>query len=119
MGIFKKFQSIFHEDWCPKCQIPMDKMQKQLYMLPMMVGHYVSHKDATYYINHLCKVNRKSEIPSGAYACGIISYRCPSCSHGIVRLSIFLPVRDQEKLEEIIDYENGELDEFLRNSNYE
>lgn len=91
----------------------MDEVNRSLYMLPMYVGNYVSHKDANYYKKNLRKVDRKKDIPPGVYACGIISYKCPKCSHRMVKLSIFLPVRDQEKYEDFIYFENGELDDFL------
>ncbi len=114
MGFLKKFRAIFHDDWCSKCQTQMDETFHQLYMLPMMVGHYISHKDANYYKRNLIKVNRKADIPIGTYACGVISYKCPECGHQIVKLSIFLPVRDQEKYEETIYFDNEELDDFIR-----
>lgn len=82
-------------------------------MLPMMVGHYTSHKDPEYYRKNLRKVNRKADIPVGTYACGMIVYRCPACSHRTVKLSIFLPVRDQEKYEDGFLFENGELDDLI------
>ena len=47
------------------------------------------------------------------YACGLIAYQCPQCSHRMVKASIFLPVRDQEKAEEAILFEKGELDDLL------
>ncbi len=117
MGMFRKMRSIFHDDWCTKCQNQMDEMDRKLYMLPMTVGHYSSHKEAEYYKKNLYRVNRKSEIPAGQYACGIVSYKCPSCGHRIVKLSIFLPVRDQEKYEDTIFFEHGELDLFLMENN--
>lgn len=82
-------------------------------MLPMTVGHYYSHQDAKYYKQNLIKINKKADIPIGTYACGIISYQCPNCGYKLTKLSIFLPVRDQEKYEEYIYFKNGELDEFL------
>lgn len=113
MSILKKFQASFHDDWCKECYTKMDEVERNLYMLPMYVGHYVSHKDVTYYKKNLCKVERKKDIPTGVYACGIIKYRCPHCCHRMVKLSIFLPVRDQEKYEDFIYFENGELDDFF------
>ncbi|MCI8309324.1 MAG: hypothetical protein HFJ45_03780 [Clostridia bacterium] len=114
MGIFRKMISIFHDDWCRKCQYQMDETWRQLYMLPMRVGHYIEHNDANYYINNLYKVNCKADIPIGTYACGIIKYRCSRCGSELVKLSIFLPVRDQEKYEDTVYFNNGELDNFLR-----
>lgn len=113
MGIFRKMKSIFHDDWCNKCQSQMDERMRKLYMLHMTVGHYTSHKNADYYKNNLVKVNRKADIPVGTYACGAIMYECPNCGNRAVKLSIFLPVRDIEKYEDAIYFENGELDEFL------
>lgn len=113
MGFLRKIKAAFHDDWCSKCQTQMDETFRQLYMLPMMVGHYSAHKDAEYYKRNLKKVERKADIPTGVYACGAIAYRCPECGHQIVKLSIFLPVRDQEKYEDGYLFENGELDDFL------
>ena len=113
MGFLRKFCSIFHDDWCKECQSEMEERSKKLYMLPMTVGHYVSHKDPEYYKENLIPVNRKSDIPTGNYACGITVYRCPECLHQLVKLSIFLPVRDQEKYEEFLYFENGEMDSFV------
>ncbi len=116
MGLFKKIGSIFHDDWCRKCQTKMEEKKRQLYMLPMTVGHYSSHSDANYYKKNLIKVNKKADIPVGKYACGIIKYKCPKCGYKITKLSIFLPVREQEKYEDSIYFENGELDDFIRES---
>jgi len=113
MGFFRKIQAKFHDDWCSKCQNVMDERKRKLYMLPMMVGHYVSHSEPEYYKNNLVLVNRKADIPKGRYACGIVLYRCPMCSHQAVKLSIFLPVRDQEKHEDAFYFENGEMDDFI------
>jgi len=113
MGLFKKMQSIFHADWCSICQCQMKEKKRQLYMLPMIVGHYVSHDDPNYYKKNLIKVNCKADIPTGTYACGAIIYECPQCGNRIVKLSIFLPVRDEEKYEDSICYKNGELDDFI------
>ena len=118
MGILRKMRSIFHEDWCNQCRSKMDEKGRALYMLPMTVGHYSSHSDAEYYKKNLYRVNKKADIPAGTYACGIVSYQCPSCGHRMVRVSIFLPVRDQEKHEETICFENGELDGFLIENNF-
>lgn len=114
MGIFRKFLANFHDDWCSQCQTTMEEKNRKLYMLPMMVGHYVSHKDANYYKKNLIPVNYKADIPTGKYACGIIVYRCPECLHQAVKLSIFLPVRDQEKYEECLYFDNGEMDDYIK-----
>ncbi len=116
MGIIKKFKSLLHDDWCSNCQIQMTENYKQLFMLPMSVGHYISHKNADYYKKNLVKVNSKKEIPISIYACGIKKYRCSKCGKSLVQLSIFLPVRDQEKYEETIYYKNGELDTFIEDN---
>lgn len=104
---------IFHDDWCRQCTEKMELTKKQLYMLPQVVGHYISHNDAQYYKKKLVKVNKKSEIPVGYYACGMYRYCCPKCDSKLVKLTIFLPVRDEEKYEDTILFQNGELDNFI------
>ena len=116
MGIIKKIKSLFHDDWCSDCQTEMLETYKQLFMLPISVGHYVSHNNAEYYKKNLVRVTSKKDIPVGIYACGIKKYRCSTCGRTIVNLSIFLPVRDQEKYEETICFKNGELDQFIDNN---
>lgn len=64
MGIFRKLREKFHDDWCSKCQNPMDEKKRTLYMLPMRVGHYVSHESAEYYRKNLIKVSHKADIPT-------------------------------------------------------
>lgn len=113
MGLIKKIKTFFHDDMCNNCQIQMEEKKRQLYALPMMVGHYIEHKDADYYRKNLHKVNRKADIPAGMYACGAVMYECLECGYKLTKLSIFLPVRDQEKYEDTICFENGELDDFL------
>lgn len=113
MGFLRKARAVFHDDWCSQCQSEMEVLKKQLYMLPMMVGHYISHSDAEYYKKNLILVSKKADIQTGMYACGIILYKCPKCCHRAVKLSIFLPVRDQEKQEEAFLFEKGEFDDFL------
>lgn len=113
MGLLHNLKAIFHDDWCSRCRTPMHEYYRQLYMLPVTVDHYVSHKDADYFIQNLIKVKRKADIPPGTYACGAIVYRCPACGHRLVKLSVFLPVRDQEKFEDYIYFEQGEMDDFL------
>lgn len=113
MILFKTLKAKILDDWCCNCKIQMEVNYHQLYMLPMMVGHYVSHKDAGYYIKNLVKVNVKKDIPTGYYACGINSYKCPNCGKSLVKLAIFLPVRDEEKYEEYLVFEKGELDSFI------
>lgn len=111
MGLFRKIRSTFHDDWCSQCQNEMEVVHKQLYLLPdMIVGHYIQHDDADYYKRNLVKVSKKADIPTGMYACGMHVYRCPYCGHRAVKLTVFLPVRDEEKLEQVLYFENGEMD---------
>ena len=114
MGFLKKVKAMFHDDWCKNCQTQMQETKRQLYRLPMIVGNYQSHSKADYYTKNLVKVNCKADIPSGMYAFGVVDYHCTDCGHNIVKLSIFLPVREQEKYEDVIIFEKGELDEFLK-----
>ena len=117
MGLFRNFRQIFHDDWCSQCTAVMEVRRRQLYAMPeQTVGHYISHKEPEYYKKHLIPVEKKADIPTGMYACGIIAYRCPECGHRAVKLSIFLPVRGEEKSQEGLYFEAGELDDFLWNS---
>ncbi|EOS23851.1 hypothetical protein C806_02637 [Lachnospiraceae bacterium 3-1] len=117
MGIFRKMRAAFHDDWCNLCQSEMDVMHKQLYAMPdVTVDHYVSHESADYYRKHLVPVEKKAQIPAGMYACGFHIYRCPNCGHRRTKLTTFLPVRDQEKIEEILFFDHGELDDFIYQS---
>lgn len=118
MKMIRKMRSFFHDDWCSECTEEMEVLKKQLYMLPMTVGHYVSHREASYYIKNLVKVDKKKDIPTGYYACGLHSYRCPKCGHRSVKLSIFLPVRNEEKQEEVLFFEKGEMDELFQDERY-
>lgn len=113
MSLLRKIRSAFHDDWCKNCTEVMEVKKLQLYALPQIVGNYTSHKDAAYYKKNLFKVNCKAEIPTGYYACGTYLYRCPNCGYRFIKLSVFLPVRDQEKPEECICFENGEMDNFI------
>ncbi len=113
MGFLRKIRAAFHNDWCGKCQSQMVETGRQLYMLPISVDHYEPHQDAGFFIKNMRKVSCKAEIPAGFYACGAISYRCPECGHRMVKLSVFLPVRDQELPEDTVCFENGEMDAFL------
>lgn len=115
--MFRRLRGKFHDDWCSRCTAPMDIVRKQLYAMPdQIVGHYVCHDDAEYYKTHLTAVARKADIPAGMYACGLIAYRCPNCGHRAVKVSVFLPVRDEEKPEQTLYFEQGELEGFLRES---
>ena len=110
MGLFRKMKASLRSDWCSDCQEQMETIRKQLFALPQYVGHYQGHKEPEYYQTHLTPVGKKAEIPTGMYACGAKMYRCPQCGRRLVHLSIFLPVRDQEKYEDSYCFERGELD---------
>ncbi len=110
MGLFRRMRHIFHEDWCSECLAEMELTRKQLYAMPeQRVGHYISHEDAEYYQKALVPVRKKAEIPTGTYACGLIEYRCPACGHRAVKVSVFLPVREEEKVEQVLYFDHGEL----------
>lgn len=113
MSVFRRMRAAFHDDWCKKCCAQMDVEKKQLYMLPVIVGQYKSRSDAAYFIRNLRKAGKKADIPPGHYACGAHAFRCPDCGFRIVRLTIFLPVREEEKYEDTVYFKNGELDGFL------
>lgn len=114
MGIIKKFKAYFKDNACPECYEDMDIEKKQLFMFPAMVGHYEHHDSPNFYINNMVPVSKKADIPTGVYACGAIKYTCPKCGKKVVKLSIFLPVRDQEKYEDTIFFFNGEVDELFK-----
>ncbi len=117
MGLFRKIKNRMREDWCSKCQDEMNLAGKQLYALPtMMVGHYIAHEDAAYYRNNLVPIRKKAEIPTGMYACGIHHYRCPLCGDHVYRLTVFLPVRDEEKLEQKLCYGYEEMGAFFEDT---
>ena len=89
MGLFKRMRAIFHDDWCSQCQHQMDVLKKQLYALPTMrVGHYTAHEEPEYYKENLIPVEKKAQIPTGMYACGIHVYQCPQCGHRAVKLTV-------------------------------
>ncbi len=89
----------------------MDVMHKQLFALPdVTVGHYCSHEEPGYFREHLVPVGKKAQIPAGMYACGLHQYRCPQCGNRRTKLTVFLPVREEEKIEEILFFDHGELD---------
>lgn len=88
----------------------MEVTRKQLYAMPdQRVGHYVPHEDPEYYGKNLVPVGKKAEIPTGMYACGLIAYRCPQCGHRAVKVSVFLPVRGEEKMEQTLYFDHGEF----------
>lgn len=114
MSLLRKARALLHDDWCQTCTNPMTLTKKQLFMLPMMVGHYRSIDDPNYYVQNLVKVQKKSDIPTGYYACGTYLYHCQHCSKDIAKLTVFLPVRDQEQVEESHLMEDSALLEFLK-----
>ena len=117
MGLFQKAKAWLRDDYCTPCVTQMNLRKKQLYALPSMtVGHYTEHKDPSYYEKNLVKIQKKADIPAGVYACGAYLYQCPKCQKKVVKLTIFLPVRDQEQLDGIEIFENGELVDFLERS---
>lgn len=91
----------------------MNKTLQRLYMLPMCVGHYSAHESPEYYKHHLRQVACRADIPPGVYACEVTAYQCPDCGRRIVKLLVFLPVREWEKREDVYLFEHGELDDFL------
>ena len=113
MGLIGKFKAKFLDKYCSKCQHEMNVVSQSLYALPdMSVGHYVRHEDAGYYKRHLVAIQQKSQIPAGLYACTVTAYSCPQCGHRAVKLMVFLPVREEEKREQGLYFENGEMDDF-------
>lgn len=113
MGLLKKIQGFFHDDWCSKCQSEMHENLRQLYALPVMVGQYEHQEEVEYFTRRMQKVGSKEEIPSGMYACDVVAYQCPACGYKVVKLTVFLPVRAQEKFEDVYFFEKGELDRFI------
>lgn len=114
MGLFRKLRGVFHDDWCSQCQNEMDVVHKQLFALPeLTVGHYVTHDDAAYYKKNLVKIQKKAEVPTGMYACGMHVYQCSMCGHKAVKLTVFLPVREEEKVEQVLYFDKGEMDDFV------
>ena len=117
MAFLRKLREKFHDDWCSQCTAQMETVYRRLYALPdQRVGHYVSHREVQYYLDHLVPVEKKADIPTGTYACGVTAFRCPECGHRAVLLSVFLPVRDMEKGEENLYFEQGEMDPLLWNT---
>lgn len=114
MGLIKKLKSKIFDNCCSQCQNEMNITGQWLFALPeMRVGHYVRHEDADYYKKHLVPIMQKSQIPAGMYACNLYVYQCPSCGHQAVKLVVFLPVREEEKLEQGLYFEKGEMDDFV------
>lgn len=113
MALFKKIKSKFHDNWCENCLTQMETVKKQLFYMPQSVGHYTRHEDAGYYIKNLIPIEKKAQVPTGMYACGMYVYRCMQCGARYVKLTPFLPVRDAEKNELPLLFMKGELDALV------
>ncbi len=114
MGLFGKIYACFHNDCCGSCQSRLDLVREQLYALPdMSVGGYVRCDDVRYYKKALVKVSGKADIPTGMYACRVHKYLCPKCGKKTVSLTVFLPVRDEEMVEQVLRFDHGEMDGFI------
>lgn len=114
MGLIGKLRAKWCDNYCGRCQHKMNGTAQLLYALPnMTVGHYVRYENAEYYKKHLVPIQQKSQVPAGMYACRITVYQCPQCGHRAVSLRAFLPVREEEKPEPPLCFENGEMDDFL------
>lgn len=114
MGLLSRIKAAFRDDCCCECKQVMDVSFKQLFALPdQMVGHYVQHDQPNYYKTHLVKITKKADVPTGMYACGMHVYRCTNCGHKAVKLTIFLPVRNEEKVEQVLLFNHGEMDDFV------
>lgn len=114
MQLFKQVKRKLSNSVCKTCGNKVTEIHHQLYALPNTVGNYQTHRhDPSYYRENLREVCSKEMIPTGRYACELTVYKCFDCGHQKVCLSIFLPVRDEEKYEEIFYYDHGELDDFL------
>ena len=113
MGLIRKIKAKIFDKYCTQCQHEMNVTAPSLYALPeLSVGHYVSHEDAAYYKKHMVAIQQKSQIPAGMYACNMYVYQCPQCGHRAVKLIVFLPVREEEKIEQGIYFDKGEMDDF-------
>ena len=115
MGIFSTITKRFKDNWCKECKSEMNTAAKQLFWMPMTVGHYTEHKDAGYYLKNLQPIMNKKQIPPGYYACEVTMYRCSGCGKRITVVSPFLRVRNEEKNEIGQIYEKGELDSLFEN----
>lgn len=114
MGLFSRMLARLQDNWCRDCKREMEEARRRLFALPnQTVGHYVEHTDPGYYMEELWTVDSKGDIPPGMYACGAIQYRCPQCGRRITVLDPFLPVRDKEKHEGALVFEDRALDDFL------
>lgn len=113
MSILKKAKAWLHDDWCTECVAPMEAQKKRLFLLPMTVGHYETYDTAHYYRKNLIPVTKKSDIPAGTYASRLYLYHCPACGKNVVKVVNFLPVRDQEQIEETFLFEDQDLYDFI------
>lgn len=114
MGFLNKLKAALKDDWCSGCAEQMNLLKKQLFILPTMtVGHYVEHDDPNYFVQNMFKVAKKAEIPAGVYACGAYLYQCPKCQKKVVKLVVFLPVRDQEQVDGAHLFEDPKLIELI------
>ena len=114
MGLLDGFMKRHRPDWCRACRLDMEEDRRRLFALPCMsVGHYVEHTDPEFYEENLYAVTQRADIPPGMYACGAVQYRCSGCGRRVTMLDLFLPVRDQEKHEGSVVFQNGELDDVL------
>lgn len=113
MGVFSAITKRFKSNWCGNCKTEMATMYKRLYWMPMTVGHYAEHKDAGYYLKNLKPLMNIAQIPAGYYACDASMYRCSGCGRRITVMTPFLQVRNEEKTESHIIFENGELDNLF------
>ena len=96
MGLFSRMLARLQDNWCRDCKREMEEARRRLFALPnQTVGHYVEHTDP------------------GLYACEAIQYRCPQCGRRVTVLAPFLPVRDKEKHEGVLVFEDRALDDFL------
>ena len=114
MGLFSRMLARPQDNWCRDCKREMEEARRRLLALPSQtVGHYVEHTDPGYYTEELCTVGGKSDIPPGMYACEAVQYRCPQCGRRVTVLDPFLPVREEEKHEGTLVFEDRALDDFL------
>lgn len=114
MELLERIKAPFRDDWCRNCGRTMEHTNRRLFAIPdMTVGHYESHTEVRYFKRALWPVEEREDIPAGTYACRALEYRCPRCGRRRVKLSVFLPVRDKNKMEEIILFDDGEQMEFL------
>ena len=113
MSLFKKAKAWFRDDWCTECVAPMEARKKQLFLLPMTVGHYETFDSAGYYLRNLIRISKKSDIPAGTYASRVYLYHCPSCDKNVAKVVNFLPLRDQEQIEETFLFEDQDFFDFV------